>query len=469
MNAKTIIILLSLITSLATLRAIADQNIPLDNNSKWLPPIANKETNPAFYPHRANTRTGTLLDHKEFEPAATCGSCHQEIYQQWQQSIMAKSWEDPIYRALLAKASAATNGKVDKFCTGCHSPIGLTTGTIQNVTHQKSDPKSDNLAPGVDCESCHNITGRTGLDNGAYILEPNSKNGLPTKLGPRKDAVSPYHETEYSELHTRSDFCAVCHNVTHPFSHTPIERTYDEWLESNYSTNDTQCQDCHMPSYRGKAAVMGPVREDVASHYFAGANTTLHKYFGDYEAALRAEKMLKSAGTVEITEIKNLVPGGVATISVKAENKNTGHKLPTGFPEGREVWIDFSVTDSNKKTLYRLGKIKDGKTEPGTKNFKVWLGDKDGNVLDIEVWQVEKVLKDNRLLPGGFEELSYSFLVPPQAKLPLQISATMKYWNFPQKLVDELLGEGEITVDIVDIDHAQITLNDWQQTAFAVK
>ena len=28
------------------------------------------------------------------------------------------------------------------------------------------------------------------------------------------------------------------------------------------------------------------------------------------------------------------------------------HKLPTGFPEGHEMWLDFKVTDALKRVVY---------------------------------------------------------------------------------------------------------------------
>lgn len=424
-------------------------------NKKWLKPMLDGSEYMPFFPHRAQTGSGGVIPDHQFAKNRVCSSCHEKIYQQWQESIMSKSWDDPIYRALLSKTSKATDGAMDNFCTGCHTPVGLTTGKInstvtQAARHDVYDQEAN--IPGVGCEACHNMTSRTGLDNGAYVLQPYSKDNQRTVLGPRPGATLPYHQTEYSEFHTRSDFCAPCHNVTHPFSYTPIERTYDEWLESPYSQAQTDCQDCHMPTFSGKSAVMGPDRKDIASHYFVGANVTLHKFYGDEAAVLRAKQLLKTAGAIEIVEANNLKPGYEAHVKVKVSNKNTGHKLPTGFPEGREVWIDFQVTDAEGKEIYALGKVKDGQTEPGTKNFKVWLGDKNGNVVDLKVWEVDRILKDNRLLPKGYEIVEYIFTIPNNAKEPFQVSAKLNYWGFSQKLVDELLGENTISVEISEID-----------------
>ncbi|NBA97997.1 multiheme c-type cytochrome [Pseudomonas sp. R5(2019)] len=423
-------------------------------NEKWLEPIRSKlmqvPGGMPFFPHRANTTGNAVLNVKDFDDAQVCGACHTEIYKQWRTSIMSQAWEDPIYRALMARASEATDGRVDNFCTGCHTPIGLTTGQITSAVNRASVEftAQKHPMPGVDCESCHNISGRTGLDNGAYILSPKA-NGKPTKFGPRKDAVSPYHDTVYSELHTRSDFCATCHNVTHPFSSVAVERTYDEWLESPYSVNNETCQSCHMPGFAGKAAIMGPDRENVASHWFSGANATVLTHLGQEEGAQRARDMLARAAEIHFQQLPAaIMPGQYTSLAVKVANVGAGHKLPTGFPEGREIWIDFRVQDASGRELYRLGSIKDGKTEDGTRNFKVHLGDKDGKELDIEVWNATQILSDNRILPKGYDIREFSFLVPTDAVGPLTLTAELNYWPFSQKLVDYLLGKDKLQVEI---------------------
>jgi hypothetical protein len=445
-----------LVCLLTVTLVVADEPQGNDNqsNEKWLEPARSRlmhvNGGMPFFPHRANTTGNLVLNVKDFDNAQVCGACHTEIYKQWRSSMMSQAWDEPIYRALLKRASAATEGRVDNFCTGCHTPIGLTTGQINSDVNRSSieDSTKNHPMPGVDCETCHNISSRTGLDNGAYVLSPRA-HGKPTKFGPRKDAVSPYHDTVYSALHTRSDFCATCHNVTHPFSSVAVERTYDEWQESTYSLNDVTCQSCHMPGFKGKAAIMGPDREEVASHWFSGANAMMLKHLGQEEGAQRARDMLARAGDITFEQLPAaIIPGQYTSIAVKVSNVGAGHKLPTGFPEGREMWIDFRVLDAGGRELYRLGSIKDGKTEANTRNFKVHIGDKDGNPLDVEVWNATQILSDNRILPKGYEIGEFSFLVPVDATGPLTLIAELNYWPFSQKLADYLLGKDQMQVEI---------------------
>jgi|GEM_PF-393954 len=429
------------------------------SGSKWSNPLAEEfkgvGAGMPFFPHRASTAHKNL-DPSAFDSSAVCSACHTEIHKQWSESVMSKSWVDPIYRAMLKRASVATNGSVDNFCTGCHSPVGLTTGQINSdVSREPIEVavKQNRVLPGVDCESCHNISALTGMDNGAYVMTPrNNPEGMPQKYGPRKDAESPYHKTAFSELHTRSEFCSACHNVTHPFSHAPIERTFDEWQESSYNFNDKNCQSCHMPGFKGKSALTGKDREDVAAHTFTGGNLTLLNHFGLTAAAERSREMLKKAGKIQIVDTpQSIVAGRTARIKVKVSNVGAGHKLPTGFPEGREVWIDFQVKAQDGTELYRSGRVVEGRTEKGTRNFKVHLGDAEDNEVELEVWKVTHIISDNRILPGGYSIVEYNVPIPDNAAGPVTIHASLKYWPFSQSTVDELLGPGAMKVEVVDM------------------
>lgn len=412
--------------------------------------IANKDSD-TFFPSRISTEGVNLNEHM-FQDPKVCGTCHSEIYKQWESSAMALSWEDPIYRAILDRASQATGGDIDNFCIGCHSPIGLTTGNAKVST------KDNAIASrGVDCETCHNISKIVGIGNGAFALTPN-KFGRSLKFGPRSDASSPFHDTVYSDLHTKSEFCSSCHNVTHPFNKLAIERTFDEWRDSLYRGQGIECQDCHMTpgpgvnTNPGKSASMGKDREHIFSHQFAGANTTLLKHFGKNEAAKASAEMLKSAAIIEFLDLSTSVNAGKSEmIKLKVSNVGAGHKLPTGFPEGREVWVDFSVTDKNGKLIYRLGKIDHGHTEPGTKSFKATLGDKNGDVVDVNVWEADRILADTRILPNSYAILDYMIEIPEDAEGPLTYNAVLKYWPFPQSIVDTLLGKNKLIVDVVEM------------------
>jgi hypothetical protein len=386
-----------------------------------------------FFPSRAST-DGHTVKPGDFELPEICGGCHADIYNQWKGSMHSNSWTDPVYRAALNLMSSASKGKTDNFCMGCHTPIGVTT--------KEASPGGKGMSEvanrGVHCDFCHNVSRTSGIGNGSYVLTP-KLHGRALKFGPYKDAVSPYHDTAYSKIHTQSEFCGDCHDVTHPFNRLSVERTYAEWRDSTYAGEGVQCQDCHMKSIKGKASPIGKDRDKVYTHYFVGGNALVTKLLGSDLHADHAEDMLKSAATVKIIAPTVLSLRGPNLVQVRVTNVGAGHKLPTGFPEGREMWLDFKVVDARDVEVYRLGAIKAGRTEKGTKNFKVVLGDHNGNVVDVNILQADRVLYDTRIEPRGYGEVTYMFELPKGAVGPLKLVADLNYWSFSQALLDELL------------------------------
>jgi hypothetical protein len=191
----------------------------------------------------------------------------------------------------------------------------------------------------------------------------------------------------------------------------------------------------------GRAAIGGPMRERIFTHYFVGGNTLLPALFGSEKHAKLAAEMLQRAAKMDVLSVRNVRPGGLATVDIRVSNIGAGHKLPTGFPEGREMWIDFSVLDDNGKVLYRLGRIdSEGHLDPGTHVFKVTLGDDAGNKIDLELWKATQILFDTRILPRGYADVSFDFIVPEGAEGMLSIKADLCYHSFPQPLVNYLLG-----------------------------
>jgi len=263
--------------------------------------------------------------------------------------------------------------------------------------------------------------------------------GRPLKFGPYKDAISPYHDTAYSKLHTQSEFCADCHDVTHPFNRVPIERTYTEWRDSTYSGEGVQCEDCHMKPEKGRSSPISKERPRVYTHNFVGGNALVTQLLGSENHSQQAEAMLKSAATVEVFAPSALSVGRPNTVTVRVKNVGAGHKLPTGFPEGREMWLDFRVVDARGTEVYRLGAVKEGKTEKGTHSFKVTLGDRQGNIVDLNVLDAYRVLYDTRIEPRGYRDETFMFEMPPSVKGPVKVVAVLNYWSFSQELLNHLL------------------------------
>ena len=73
------------------------------------------------------------IDKIEFESghdvaSATCGKCHEDIYNVWRESVHAGAFNDPIFQAGLAQAISMEGSEVAETCLTCHSP-----GTMLNA------------------------------------------------------------------------------------------------------------------------------------------------------------------------------------------------------------------------------------------------------------------------------------------------------------------------------------------------
>lgn len=221
-------------------------------------------------------------------------------------------------------------------------------------------------------------------------------------------------DTVQSAYHQESFFCGTCHDISNPllawneisqtytlnplgqpFTDTtkmfPIERTFSEWRLSEYNTpagvyapefggNKTHvstCQDCHMRDVTGVGgSLFGdtnglPVRDDLPLHDMTGANTwvpqiiPLHPVFSATFYAdpnlgakrlqaldlgiERARYMLQNAAVMTTTFD---VSTGVLTAWVV---NNAGHKLPTGYVEGRRMWLQVEGYDQAGHLIYSSG------------------------------------------------------------------------------------------------------------------
>ena len=197
-----------------------------------------------------------------------------------------------------------------------------------------------------------------------------------------------------------SEFCGSCHDLVVPILNhgMPEQRTYTEWKFSDFGTNNVRCQDCHMPtqmheyddntavSLNPDPALAGwfPYGKDrnpdggTAFHKFAGANRDLPMMMKElypepdlevigavtgndtrifpgmlstrdpmYDRAQRnSEIMLLDAVDVAISQPPTPVSGDIWEVKVKVTN-NSGHRIPSGYPDGRRFWIDLQVSDGS--------------------------------------------------------------------------------------------------------------------------
>jgi len=386
-----------------------------------------------------------------------CGGCHTEIYAQWNGSMHSLAHIDPVYLKLFVIASKETNNTFDEFCTKCHSPIAIITGENPSADNYKV---SEVAEKGISCDFCHTVNASTGIGNGAFVSSPGK-----TKYGPIEDSnYSTFHKTAYSELHTKSEFCGMCHDVNHPFNGLPLESTYTEWKEGPYNST-TSCQDCHMTpgitkfmKNPGRAVAGGPQREQIYTHDFVGGNAMLPGLLGSPNHDTLAKERLRQAATLEIENIEQT--NETVKFNIKVTNVGAGHKIPTGLTEARMVWLDIDVMDnSSGKEIFKSGKMdKDGYIEEKAVVYHTVLGDSSGKPT-MKVWMADRILSDNRIPPKEYSIETYTFNIPQDVAGPLSISAKLNYQSASQELADELFGKGVIKPPVVVMASANASMD----------
>jgi len=405
----------------------------------------------------AETAPGELSS-DQFEDPLDCKSCHAEIYQQWEGSMHSQAELDPYYRAQSKMASEETDGLTDTYCARCHTPIGVTSGEVPPVDGSNL---SEMAKKGIQCDFCHLVSASDGTANAKFTISPDG-----IKRGPFADSSSPTHETEYSELHRKSEFCGMCHDVNHPVNGLPLEATYTEWKNGPYAAEGIQCQDCHMTpgitEYQanpGKASEIGGDREHIWTHFSVGGNTFMTEHMGSKTHVVMAVDRLQRAAQVEVVSGGSVVPGESYEFKVTIKNIGAGHYLPTGLTESRQMWLDITVTDGAGTKVYRSGALDEhGNIDPGAVVYHTILADANGDPTH-KVWEAESFLSDHRIPPKGEDTESHGFTMPEDVTLPVSINAVLKYRSAPQEFIDYLMGEG-FEVPVVDMTQDSETIGD---------
>jgi hypothetical protein len=284
-------------------------------------------------------------------------------------------------------------------------------------------------------------------------------------------AVQGNHRMITSAFHQKAELCATCHDVSNPaleraavggaytanavdasagdFSVSklmPIERTFSEWKASVYAgagvsapvfdtaKNVRTCQDCHMRDAAGASACSLDARPEnqmpfhdltggntfipavLRDVYYQGSGTVAGSDRADIRGSLtdtieRAQYMLRNAASIEA---KTVNVAGTDKLRVRVYNE-TGHKLPTGYPEGRRMWVNVKFLDANDKLLKETNRYdlatgvlsvqKNGQTDPESRVYEAHLGT--GGHETFHFVLNNEVIKDNRIPPRGFDNAAF--------------------------------------------------------------
>jgi hypothetical protein len=319
-------------------------------------------------------------------------------------------------------------------------------------------------ADGVSCTTCHQIQktrlGERSTFNGEFVFDTATPMGRRPIFGPYDidrghtkvmHTSSGFVPTKADHIR-QSELCATCHTLyttalDSTGRHTgelPEQMPFLEWRHSAYRA-ERSCQDCHMPLVVAPhdstpiTSIKGDPRPDPRRHWFPGGNFFLLAMLNRYRAELavealslelndneaRTRDMLAQAAHLEVTQASQ--DDAALVLDVKVTNLN-GHKLPTAYPS-RRAWLYVSVRDGAGSLVFESGALAttgriigndndDDRTkyEPHYREitrpdqvqiYESILRDPKGRVT-TGLLTATGYMKDNRLLPRGFDKGSAS-------------------------------------------------------------
>ena len=391
-----------------------------------------------------------ILCHQSNGSAMTWNGTDVSPITYWRSTMMGNASKDPLWRAMVAEEVnnfPQHQQMIETTCTKCHSPVGFTQAIYNGQTGYSIDElKQDPLAnDGVSCTACHQIKsdnfGTQQSYSGNYIIEADS-----ILYGPYANSDTTLmkaiigYKAQYSPHVNQPELCATCHTLFTPTLNEQgnivgsfAEQTpYLEWKNSVYSSQNIQCQDCHMPKIYDPIKISGmgsfPNRTPFWRHTFVGGNVymlnLLKNNIDSLGLTAEPEHFDSTISRTEYSLMNQAISLSTSTeyadnhLKVKVFIKNlTGHKIPTGIPF-RRMWIHLKVEQEIGNVVFEsgqwdgMGKIINYNSDYEPHYDLIDSEDKvqvyEGVFTDVNnqvtytLLKAAQYVKDNRLPPVGF-------------------------------------------------------------------
>jgi len=374
----------------------------------------------------------------------------------WQASVRRETIDHPKVRASIEDECSVCHMPVARYEAKLHGQLGQIFSYLPFTSGKKGTMEAED---GVDCSVCHQIgkekLGTRESFNGGFVVDPPTAKDRHPEYGPfdivpgnqriMQTSTGGFHPED--DLHIRdSKLCATCHTLYTTArggdgkvaGELPEQMPYLEWQHSDYQ-NKKSCQDCHMPAVEEKAPiarVLGVPREGLHRHVFVGGEFFMQNMLNRYrdELAVKAQPQELTAAaqdTIAFLQTKSArikieglsIAGGRLQARIWVQNL-TGHKLPTAYPS-RRAWLHVAVRDGSGRIIFESGKLNSNGSVQGNDNdadagrfephyseidredqveiYETIMGDSTGHVTTGLLTAI-RYLKDNRLLPDGFDK-----------------------------------------------------------------
>lgn len=334
--------------------------------------------------------TAGEYDLEELRKPEACAECHPIHYREWLGSMHAYAAEDPVFRALNAKAQRETEGEIGDFCVKCHAPLAVELGLTSDGLNLDELPQE---LHGVTCYFCHQVDGIEGTHNNPLSLAMDAlmRGRLSDALTHTGHEIGGREDAFRADRLASSQLCGSCHDIVTPAG-AHVERTYAEWRESFFSDPDPDnperlalyglgCNDCHMKRTTGAIAdypgVFGD--RDRHGHSFVGVDVAVTD-FPDSELGpvLREEQLAEIAQQRETSLcasvcVKPDEDTDTAQVSVWLHNEAAAHSWPSGSTPDRRAWVELVARDAQGEQLYASGVVEHGEAIAELDDPDLWL------------------------------------------------------------------------------------------------
>jgi formylglycine-generating enzyme required for sulfatase activity len=402
-----------------------------------------------------------------------CRACHQDIYQQWSESMHRYSATDPHVATGIQWFQRENGVAAGRFCAGCHNPIALISGEIdETVTSAEvGTPPHDE---GISCLTCHSTIaiGTEPLGNGSYLLKPPTTpltlfgSSWIGKMLLRLDIAGHKQRMMKRPLMQEPIFCASCHQQILPEKLTGVRldergHQFSEWLASPYSERGSEqyktCNDCHMPlvTSNDPAAVGGKIH----SHRFVGANHAHAVASGHEIQAQKTLKFLQDSLRMEVEIAKNQTRAGHIQVNVRVTNVGAGHNFPSGTTDISEAWIEVIAGDP-QQPVFTSGLLDERHyLDPEAHCWKTVYVDKANVPVDLHnLATVRRIAFKRYIAPQQTDVATYTIPVKKRDQV-IALRTRLRLRKANQRWNDWLSNFDGSTVEVTDI-HSMDTLLD---------
>lgn len=343
--------------------------------------------------------------------------------------------------------------------------------------------------PAVNCDTSFHYVftyGKCEDDFGS----PDGCRTFESPLHRKSELCATCHDVSFPHVSYNAQGQAVFNGtgVHHPdgnkYNMAAEQRTYSEWWKSAFAqpggvdmggrfgapgqNNVSSCQDCHMARHDSKGCQfdLNPSRPDIPQHTFFGASTwvldAIAKHYGpegplegfppidefgpdfytDTVNALAAAKQrnaefLTRAADLEVALDDTHSPGETQ-LRVRVVNQ-TGHKLPTGYFEGRRIFltVEYFDCDNPDAPFVVFGGYNEETAELDSATTKVYHaegGPDEGLAAAVNLPAAPsshsafavKIYYDNRIPPRGFTNAGFQAI---QAAPVDYVYEDGQYWD----------------------------------------